>query len=156
MKNLSHFTFIIFIIPFSLFCFLTKSTHKLSIQNFLQRFTTNQPYLCHLKNVSNNCAVLLAFMWEQGLCSKMTSLEPGSHILSKKTVYLFDTDFNLLFIPFIESPFWRSFMDRWESRKRLLQASNTSNLKIMERFPFRYRISRVHPFSCSLVVSVVV
>ena len=40
------------------------------------------------------CAVLLAFMCEQGLCSYMNSLEPGSHMLAKKTAYLFDTDFN--------------------------------------------------------------
>ena len=33
---------------------------------------------------------------QQGLCSQMNSLEPGSHMLAKKTAYLFDTDFNTL------------------------------------------------------------
>ena len=37
----------------------------------------------------------MAFMWEQGLRSLMNSLEPGSHMLAKKTAYFFDTDFNL-------------------------------------------------------------
>ena len=47
-----------------------------------------------LKSVSKKCAVLMAFMWEQGLRSYMNSPEPGSHMLAKKTAYLFDADFN--------------------------------------------------------------